>query len=401
MQVPNQKPPGPPQSRWRDTNADLYGGRGYEEDTGPARVPTNAFPSSTSSAAAAAAAAAAANNANASFPSAPPSASSPRDAAADAIDAAIAGGDAPPAVVGETSSIASNSQTSRTTTIQIPNYQLPTDAQSPGQASQGFLEGTLSPNSQHTSATGQFGGDAKHQQQQMTSPQSMGSGGGGFAVPPEGSRSPLPVGSAHLYNPHQHPRAQTPNVSPQQQAAMGIPQRSQTQLGRGVSSGSLGNNPTNHNTRRSSSSSAGGMGVAGGGFGGGFGDGNNSLYDQYGDVPMSPPMSPPKPSSMFRSAESVPRRTPVSHAETPGPGAYAAYSSLNIDRRKRPPHLQFFGSTGERFQQGPRTVAHLGAIPGPGAYKAVSSDFDRTKKNKWNPARPPDEMVGFRSTTVR
>ena len=211
-------------------------------------------------------------------------------------------------------------------------------------------------------------------------------------------RSPLPTGSAHLYNPHQHPRSQTPGLSPAQQEQLGIPTRTQTHLGRGVSGGGAG----------AAASVDGGGGMSYGsvrsvsGGGGEHTSLGGDSFDRYVEgALLSPPMSPPKPSSMFRSSESAPRRPPAHAAETPGPGQYSTYSSLNIDKRKRPAHLQFFGSTGERFQEGPRTIATLSAQPGPGAYKAIPSDFDRTKANKWSANRPPDEMVGFKSNTQR
>jgi len=83
---------------------------------------------------------------------------------------------------------------------------------------------------------------------------------------------------------------------------------------------------------------------------------------------------------------------------TPGPGAYVAKSSFSVAKTEE--HLQFFGSTAQRFGAGPRSEARQYGTPGPGAYKrAAPSAFSIKTTSRLVP--PTSVSVGFSSTNAR
>jgi len=84
--------------------------------------------------------------------------------------------------------------------------------------------------------------------------------------------------------------------------------------------------------------------------------------------------------------------------DNPGPGAYPSRNFFGDQKKEE--HLQFFGSTSRRFDEGPRSEQRKYGGPGPGAYKGAGpSAF--TVKTSVSMHSPMTVDVGFASTSSR
>ena len=117
--------------------------------------------------------------------------------------------------------------------------------------------------------------------------------------------------------------------------------------------------------------------------------------------PSSSALVNKKPSSVFESGtqrSGAPMKSlKKTKVDGPGPGSYAHKSNFGEARKEE--HLQFFGSTCRRFEQGPRAEQRATGGPGPGAYSNPESAFKVTTQATL--PSPTSTSIGFTSTSTR
>lgn len=130
----------------------------------------------------------------------------------------------------------------------------------------------------------------------------------------------------------------------------------------------------------------------------GFGNPGPGQYTADTTQPKSVSLLPAKQSSMFESSVKKGATLGRKPNDNPGPGAYPQKNFFG--GQKKDEHLQFFGSTARRFDEGPRAEQRKFGGPGPGAYKS-SAPSSFTVKTSVSMHSPMHVDVGFASTSSR